>query len=165
MHKDPLLLEIMLSLGPWTAHDKHMLRALWEFREDERAGLVAPPGGGSNGTTTTRIVFGLMLHDNVARFQALWDVLFNEDHYYILHLDRGQGGSESEEVPASREDFLRVIGRTPCRNGSVWDRVHVLSEEESLDTMWGDISLVYSEVSRSRQYEQVVVAEVYCSRR
>lgn len=33
---DPLLLEIMSTLGPWTAHDKHMLRALYDFRVDER---------------------------------------------------------------------------------------------------------------------------------
>jgi hypothetical protein len=28
----------------------------------------------------------------------------------------------------------------------VWDRVYVLDEADSLDTMWGDITLVYSEV-------------------
>jgi hypothetical protein len=32
------------------------------------------------------------LHDNVARFQALWDVLFDADHYYIIHIDTVQIG-------------------------------------------------------------------------
>jgi hypothetical protein len=102
------------------------------------------------------------LHDNVARFQALWDVLFDESHYYIIHIDTGTKKGDHTELPATRADFLRVIDSTPYsgassnglrgkekggkEKGSVWDRVYVLDEADSLDTMWGDITLVYSEV-------------------
>jgi hypothetical protein len=140
---EPTMHDIVTSLGPWSEADKHMARLLGRFRRDLRSGLITtvPPPEPPR-VEGVRIVFGLMLHDNLPRFEALWRVLFNEDHYFLVHIDR------TPEDPAVRQQIWDVIDNTKCqRGGSVWDRVFVLDEEDSVDSLWGDITLVYSEIN------------------
>eukprot|EP00624_Nannochloropsis_granulata_P000831 evm.model.NODE_13595_length_49034_cov_18.208120.15 len=118
---------------------------------------------------TATIVFGLMLHDDVSKFQAQWQALFSEDHYYIIHLDKhlegknaslpatGTAGAaaaiaEAEAQKAKdsqrREGILAIIAATPLSSSTalVWDRVHMVEEAASIDSLWGDITLVYTEI-------------------
>jgi hypothetical protein len=138
---DPDLLDMATSLGPWTQSDKVMMRALGRFRRELRSGLIrAVPPPEPARSEGIRIVFGIMLHDDLPRFEALWRVLFHEDHYFALHIDRVPSD------PTLRSEVRKVIEATPCcRQGSIWDRVVMVEEENSVDSLWGDITLVYAE--------------------
>jgi hypothetical protein len=105
----------------------------------QAAGKVAPPDP-IEARDNVRIVFGLMIHDDARRFKALWEVLFSEEHYVVLHVARGAAGQGQGRGPLRRA-VREVIEATPVRDGSVWDRVLLLDEEWSFEAMWGDITL------------------------
>jgi hypothetical protein len=139
---DPDMLDIVMSLGPWSEADKLMARSLGAFRRELASGIITTAKRAqeaSVGKGGARIVFGMLLHDDMLRFRALWRALFHEEHYFIIHVDR------TPKDPSIRGEILRTIGATRCKTGSVWDRVFVIGEEESVDSLWGDITLVYSE--------------------
>ena len=167
------------SLGPWSAVDKQMLATFHEYRQHaaQKSAVVVPrpvekssTGKQENGEERkATIVFGLMLHDDVPKFQAQWQALFSEEHYYVIHLDKhleeknaplppaGAAGTAAAAAEAEakkekdvqrREGILAIIAGTPLSSpaASVWDRVHVVEESASIDSLWGDITLVYTEV-------------------
>lgn len=146
---DPVVLNWMVSLGPWTAADRQMLEALRRFRPEiprlrqryeerlQDASSLAP-------RDKARICFGLIVHKDPWQFEAIWNVMYRPQHHYIIHID-------SQSDPAIRAAITEVISATPVAEDagegwSVWDRVEIIPLEQSVPAFWGDVTLVYLEV-------------------
>lgn len=141
--------DVWTALGPWSRADKQMLAAYHAFHQHRHARGPAPSRRPRHKPQKPTIVFGLMLHDDVPKFKALWQALFHEEHYFLVHIDaRLEEDDAEEQARQRRRAFLDVIAATPlsAATASVWDRVHVLDAKDCVDSLWGDITLVYSEV-------------------
>ncbi|KAJ3077592.1 hypothetical protein HK102_005100, partial [Quaeritorhiza haematococci] len=114
-----------------------------------------------------RICFIILLHEfdshpfremkwqNPEKFRALFDAIYDPDHYYVIHIDERAQHTFRDWVKtlvswtkypeaARRRDQAAGIER---KQWSIWDNTAVLTPAESMASPWGSASLVYAEIT------------------
>ncbi|KAM3570090.1 hypothetical protein VYU27_007836 [Nannochloropsis oceanica] len=163
---DPVVEEWLEALGPFTLADRKMIDTWRSYRHKEldkvearHLARIARPEELAK-KDRARLCFGLIIHKDAAQFEALWRVIYRPHHHYVIHIDRGAD-------PSLREQILQTIEATPFSTlladaetqahippssspsfflpKNVWENVDVVPEEESVNALWGDITLVYLE--------------------
>ncbi|KYQ99721.1 sentrin-specific protease 8 [Tieghemostelium lacteum] len=135
-------LQRILSLyGPWDSNDKELLSS-YLLQSENSISLKFSKNDDSptlpkstDSKTRTNLAFVILLHNfTLESFQQLFQIIYRPKHYYVIHIDKNNYNSESNQ---QLYEYIKLI-KNP------YDNIIVL--DNSISGAWGSISLVYAEL-------------------